>query len=204
MAGTLIDRIMKRALLACALAAAAFGGARAEEVEEMTPFRLAFPEKTQGCFTRAYDRAHLAKNPNQSVASIRLARLKAERKREDGDGPEAPGFAFRLLVRFKDGTAAAESLDCEAFYVDLEKRTPSDKPGYLRCASTCNRGFVDVTPEGADRVKLTLGGDAMGKFVPDAIGVGRSCESDRGMTWLGDREGDRVFLLDRAGLEACR
>lgn len=199
----------RRGLLAGALALAAFAGALssgalAEEVEELTPFRLAFPEKTQGCFTRTYDRAHLARTPGQSVTSIRLARLKAERKREDVDGPEAPGFALKLLVRFKDGGAGATSLDCEAIYVDLQKRAPSDLPGYLRCRSTCNRGFVDVTPESADRVKLTLGGEVMGKFTPDAIGVGRSCGSDAGVTWLGDREGDRVFLLDRAKLEACR
>ena len=170
----------------------------------MAPLREAFPDAAQGCFVRSYDRAHLTANPAQSVATLRLARLKRERAREDVDGPEAPGFALTLKARFADGRTASEGLDCEAVYVDLAKRAPSSLPSYLRCRSTCNRGFVDVTPEGPDRVKLTIGGEAMGRFVPDAVGVGRSCASDVGVVWLGDREGDRIFRLDRAKLEACR
>ncbi len=172
--------------------------AGAQEVAEMKPIRAAFPIQQQGCFVRAYDASHLAANPNQSVRRIRLARLAPEQKREALDSPGAPTIGLRLLLRTRT-SVSTEALDCEARYDGAAAAQP-----YLTCRSTCNRGSIDLTPLGPDSVRLTIGGVASGRFIPDAIGVGGTCALDTGVIWLGDREGDRSFLLARAGLEMCR
>lgn len=180
------------------------GAASAEELLRAAPLSMAFPQGAQGCFARGFDEAHLAAHPAQSVAAIRLARLEAEQAREDADGPEAPSVALTLKLALRGGATAAEPMGCEAIYVDPAAEGPTPYPAYLRCRSACNRGVVDLRADGADRVRLTIGGRVSGRFVADAIGVGQDCASDRGVAWLGDAEGDRVFLLERAPPEACR
>lgn len=172
--------------------------ASAQEVAEMKPIRAAFPVQQQGCFVRAYDASHLAANPDQSVRRIRLARLAPELKREAQDGPGAPTVGLTLLLRTRT-FVSTEALDCEPRYDGAAAAQP-----YLTCRSTCNRGSVDLTPLGPDSVRLTIGGAVSGRYISDAVGVGGTCAFDTFVIWLGDREGDRSFLLARASPDMCR
>ncbi|WP_168166096.1 hypothetical protein [Bosea sp. PAMC 26642] len=163
--------------------------------------RLALPKGKAGCFRRVYDAAHLARNPDQTVIRIELSRGPTELKREAIDGPEAPQIGLRLSTRTRTGAGAGpEALDCHSRDAD----EGSNGKTILQCGSTCGRGSLDVVIESADRVTLRIGGTVKGRFITDAVGLGRRCDSDSDVVWLGDAGGDRVFVLERAPVEECR
>ncbi len=162
----------------------------------------AFPDKVPGCFRRSYDAAHLARNRDQTAAAITLYRGAAQLKREAIDGPEAPQRALALSVRLRGGgNAGPEPLDCHD-----RQATEADYGGreFFQCTSLCGRGHVDIVPQSRDRVLIRIGGTVEGRFLADAVGLGRSCPSDAGVVWLGDAAGDRSFLLNRVPAKECR
>lgn len=176
---------------ATALDAAAQVGAQA----------LAFPKGAPGCFRRLYDPAHRARNTDQTVIRIELSRTPAELKREAIDGPEAPEIGLRLKARTRAGVdAGPEALDCHSRDAD----EGGNGKAFLQCRSICGRGALDVVPESADRLTLRIGGTIKGRFIADAVGLGRRCDSDGGVVWLGDAGGDRVFVLERVPASECR
>jgi hypothetical protein len=186
------------ALLPMAMLAITATGATAQDGDP----RATFPKKVQGCFKRVYDAAHLARNPGQSVAMIALSRGPAELKLEAIEGPEAPSYAFRLSLALRNGVAAGpEPLGCDTRQADEGEHGGKR---FLQCASACGRGHFDLRTEGADRIIVMIGGTVQGRFIADAIGLGRSCASDAGLVWLGDEPGDRTFVLDRVSLQGCR
>jgi hypothetical protein len=161
----------------------------------------AFAKGEQGCFRRAYDSGHLARNPGQSVASLSLMRGDAELAREAIDGPEAPEIGLRLTLRLRSGVSAGpEAFACNS----RDAAAGGDGKAFLQCASACGRGSLDVVPERDGRLTIRIGGAVDGRFIADAAGIGRRCDSDAGVVWLGDATGDRVFVLDRAPVKACR
>lgn len=161
----------------------------------------AFPKNEQRCFRRVYDSDHLARNQGQGVAELNLLRGNAELAREAIDGPEAPETGLRLTLRLRSGARAGpETFDCNSRDAD---EGGHDK-AFLQCASVCGRGSIDVVPGGDGRLTIRIGGPVDGRFVPDAAGIGRRCDSDAGVYWLGDATGDRLFVLDRAPVKECR
>jgi hypothetical protein len=161
----------------------------------------AFPQGEQGCFRRAYDSGHLARNRGQGVAELNLLRGSAELARENVDGPEAPETALRLTLRLRSGARAGpEAFDCNSRDADES----GDGKAFLQCVSVCGRGSIDVVPGSGGRLTIRIGGPVDGRFVPEAAGIGRRCDSDVGVYWLGDATGDRLFVLDRAPVRECR
>ena len=61
---------------------------KAKPIRAGKPLRERFGENETFCFGRDYDAAHLAKHPQQKVASIRVGRLTPERERLDKDNPQ--------------------------------------------------------------------------------------------------------------------
>jgi len=161
----------------------------------------AFPKDEQGCFRRVYDSGHLARNRGQGVAELNLMRGSAELAREDINGPEAPETGLRLTLRLRSGARAGpEAFDCNSRDAD----EGGDGKAFLQCASVCGRGSIDVVPGSDGRLTIRIGGPVGGRYVADAAGIGRRCDSDTGVYWLGDATGDRLFVLDRAPVKECR
>lgn len=183
-------------IAALALLASA-AGATAQDGGARGPFT----GKTEACFRRSYDKAYLARQPEQRVATIALIRGPTELKREAIDGPEAPSLALALSVRAVGGRRAGpEPLDCHS------RRASEGEHGrdFLVCVSACGRGALDLVPDGLDRLTVRIGGTVQGRFIADAIGPGRRCDRDDDVVWLGDADGDRVFVLERAPMKECR
>lgn len=167
-----------------------------------TEYRLAFPEETEACFIRRYDRTHLAANPAQSVAEIVIARDRAALRREAIDGPEAPQLALAVSARLRgSGRVGPEPLDCHGLRAWEVGEGGRER---LQCASACGRGDVDILVEGPTRLVLRIGGTVEGQHLPHAIGIGRSCSRESDVVWLGDKAADRVFVLERAPTARCR
>lgn len=161
----------------------------------------AFPKGEQGCFRRVYDPGHLARNRGQSVAELSLLRGSPELAREALDGPEAPEIGLRLTLRLRSGARAGpEAFDCNS----RDAGESGDGRAFLQCASICGRGSIDIVPGGDGRLTIRIGGAVDGRFVADAAGIGRRCDDDTGVHWLGDATGDRLFVLDRAPVKECR
>jgi hypothetical protein len=160
-----------------------------------------FPKGEQGCFRRAYDAGHLARNRGQGVVELSLLRGGAELAREAIDGPEAPEIGLRLTLRLRSGARAGpEAFDCNSRDAD----EGGDGKAFLQCASVCGRGSIDVVPGGDGRLTIRIGGAVDDRLIADAVGIGRRCTDDSGVYWLGDATGDRVFVLDRAPVKECR
>ena len=62
-----------------------------------------------GCFARVYDRAHLARHPDQIITDVRLHIVKSP----TGGAPHAHDFALRMRVRGRDKTLSTVGL-CRA------------------------------------------------------------------------------------------
>lgn len=165
-------------------------------------YRLAFPQGTEACFIRQYDRAHLAAHPRQSVTRLIIARNQAALRREAIDGPEAPELALAVSVRLRGAAEAGpEPLDCHGVTA-LEAGEGGRER--LQCASACGRGDVDILVEGPNRLVLRIGGTVEGQPITHAIGIGRSCSRESNVVWLGDEPAERVFVLERAPAARCR
>jgi hypothetical protein len=161
----------------------------------------AFPKGEQGCFRRAYDAGHLARNRGQGVAELSLMRGAGELAREALDGPEAPELGLRLTLRLRSGARAGpEAFDCNSRDADES----GDGKAFLQCASVCGRGSIDVVPGSDGRLTIRIGGPVDGRLIADAAGIGRRCDDDTGVYWLGDAKGDRLFVLDRVPVKECR
>jgi hypothetical protein len=127
-----------------------------------------------GCFSRTYSAGHLAKNPNQSVASILIAMV-------EGDAGE--GFAGYALVRAKMADTAVtrdkgivgktfeNGLFCKTLDEDLGNGQDWIKLGRMTCFAECDGGYFQVV--GSDSKSLTIQTDfiTMGELT-DCGGTG--------------------------------
>lgn len=145
--------------------------------------------KSFACFARRYDAAHLARHPKQTVKRMILL-VSAESVPED----KKLNYSFGLRFGFRD------------------------RKGTFDSAGDC--GHVGPAENAADRLQLGCGVDCDGgglsaelvnndkqlRVSIDSIAIWNSkSEGD-----IDDRDGfnggadDRVFLLERTGLDACR
>jgi hypothetical protein len=133
----------------------------------------------RGCFVRVYDKAHLAKHPDQLVTSVKLHIFKPD----PGAGPpevKIHWFALKAKVRGRDETLHTSGL-CTAGAFGL------------RCWVECDGGGVEVAPRG-DHAMMYLKSIRM--FTCDQ-------EPPDGGEDLSGGKDDRVFRLNRVNERAC-
>jgi hypothetical protein len=140
---------------------------------EEKPYRVG--DDALGCFTRTYDRAHLARHPDQLVTAVKLDIYRAPPARH-------VWFDAQFKLRGKDKPLRTSGrCDAEA----------SDR---LYCSVDCDGGGVDVVPRAhaammyLDRIRMAACGE---DYVDSA-----------GQELTGGKD-DRVFRLDRVDAAAC-
>lgn len=131
-----------------------------------------------GCFVRTYDRAHLAKHPDQMVKGVKLHLKTNNRRSYDYD------FSLQFKVRGKN-----ETLRTAGFC----NHDPSTING-LKCLVECDGGGVNVVHRANDLMMYL-----------DRIRVTTSCGNDviEGGEDLSGGKDDREFRLDRVNESMC-
>jgi hypothetical protein len=138
------------------------------------------------CFTRSYDAAHLAKNPTQTVSSIKFSlayvRHDPDKYRKDGQR----NYYFKLEVRQRDRPSKTLSVvgDC----------LPSN--GIIHCSVECDGGGIQVKWR-----------DKPNSILIDLAATGRirldNCGGEENSVDLEPGADDRTFLLSRLAPAAC-
>ena len=142
-----------------------------------------------GCFTRTYDRAHLARHPDQIVTAVKLRIYRP---------PPESGAKYWFLAQFtlrgQDETLRTSGL-CEelsgAVLPPRRRRAPADA---VHCFVECDGGGVDVVPRARDAMMYL-----------DRIRVAACGEDyvDGGGQEVTGGKDDRVFRLDRVEGASC-
>jgi hypothetical protein len=136
----------------------------------------------RGCFVRVYDKAHLAKHPDQIVTTVKL-HIKEPDPDPDHAQPEKGyhWFTLKVKVRGRDETLHTSGICFEGALG-------------LKCHVECDGGGVDVTPRG-DHAMMYLKSIRMFTCDQDPI--------DGGGEDLSGGKDDRVFRLNRVNERAC-
>jgi hypothetical protein len=138
-----------------------------------------------GCYSRVYDKAHLAKHPDQLVTSMRLLVT-------DDDG-----FALRVTLRGRDDALYTQGWYSQKPYGLLCRGWPGVRPGKItdpirsvgRVAT--DGGSVRISSRGRGTVMLHL---------DDRIQI---LAEGHEPEWLSSGKDDDVLRLDRADRRAC-
>ena len=156
--------------------------------------------KAYACFVRRHDREHLAQHPLQKVSAMRLL-IGTEK---DADFPNLQ-YSFRLGVNFRDRAGDFESSgdcghaptikDLDNSAIPIEDRVTKPAGIDFECDVDCDGGGVTVSLAHDDNsVIVTLDHIRIWKGDnPDAAAAGV----------LQSGADDKVFRLDRAGLNSC-
>jgi|SRR6516165_785192 hypothetical protein len=131
-----------------------------------------------GCFTRTYDRAHLARHPDQLITALKLL----IHKPPPPDTNTRKYYWFRAQFNLR---GRQETLRTSGFCTEQESG--------LRCIVDCDGGGVDVVPRARD---ATMYLDRI------RAGVCGGGEDENGEELTGGKD-DRVFRLDRVNDAAC-
>lgn len=129
-----------------------------------------------GCFTRSYDRAHLARHPDQLVTAVKLRVYRPP--------PETTSmywFIAQFRLRGRDETLRTSGI-CNETAIGLH------------CFVECDGGGVDVVPRARDAMMYL-----------DRINVakcGQEYLNGGGQELTGGKD-DRVFRLDRVDSAPC-
>ena len=145
--------------------------------------------KSFACFVRRYDAAHLAKHPKQKVKRMTML-VKAELVAEDKN----LNYSFGLRFGFRDRKGAFDSAgDCG----HLAPAEDNADKLQLGCGVDCDGGGLSAELVNNDKqLRVSI----------DKIAIWNS----KSAADVDDRDGfsagadDRVFLLDRTGLDACK
>jgi hypothetical protein len=129
-----------------------------------------------GCFTRTYDRAHLAQHPDQVVTAVKLRIY-----RPPPGNADKYWFLAQFALRGKDETLRTNGI-C------------NEKASGLRCLVECDGGGVDVVPRARD---ATMHLDRIS---------GPACDEDSGRELTGGKDDrvfrlDRVNDAACAGMK---
>jgi len=142
-----------------------------------------------GCFTRTYNRAHLARHPDQLVTAVKLHIYNGEGCR---DVQSCPWFNAQFRVRGESKPLLTTGVCSKGFRMFVRNAVTPSGSGWS-CIVECDGGGVNIVPRARDmmmyldRISVaTCGTD----FIDDA----------RGLTGGKD---DRVFSLDRVDDAAC-
>lgn len=160
-------------VLVAALLLAA-GGARAEVPE--------------GCFIRDYSAEHLAKNPNQHVATLRLRFYRAE------DGTDWVAVTGRFTDR---GRARLDDVEDAAFN---QGAFCLDRGRSVRCQVECDAGNFDIRALRGDTLEIETRGFTLD--LRDADGsMEEGCGGYSDLAELGSAK--TIYRLTRAPISAC-
>jgi hypothetical protein len=165
----------RRLLMGLAVAGLAASPAQAESI------RVLFGDGTQkGCYKREYDEAHFAKNPKQRVKVITFD-FETQKDANARASMGAIQFGVSVIFRAKaDGEGGAPSA-CK------------DESGRIVCHAEADAGTFEVTREGSDGIKLRM-----------TRGLGFENDTKRGFVSMEDGPDDKVFVLRKAPLKACK
>lgn len=142
----------------------------------------AWAELPLGCFTRDYSNAHLAENPNQHVASLKLLFTR-------GADTMYPRF-LQVEGRFADqGRARLDRVQGQAFH---QSAFCTEEAGQPRCQVECDGGGLAVHPLRGDTLDVSTD-----YFVLEYEG----CEALSDLAELGG--GETTYRLTRAPESAC-
>lgn len=180
----------------------AFGGlgARADDLQADADFARRFfagdagAPKAYACFVRRYDAAHMAQHPQQKVSEMKL--LVTSEKMDDD---KYPTYSFRLGVNFRDQPGDFDSSgDCgHAPPVRSADADPMPPAGIdFQCDVDCDGGGIAVDLADSDHALIVKLGH---------VRIWKSTDPDDGpLRSLDGGADDKVFRLDRTGLDACR
>jgi hypothetical protein len=151
--------------------------------------KVAAKGKSYACFVRRYDKAHLARHPQQKVTAMTLL-VSAELLPED----KALNYEFAMGVKFNDRKGSFKSAGSCGH--PMAKQESADKLR-LGCGVDCDGGGLAAELVNNDKhLRVSI----------DSITIWNSkTEGD-----IDDRDGfnggadDHVFLLDRADPGACK
>ncbi|MES1156046.1 MAG: hypothetical protein ABUL48_06415, partial [Pseudorhodoplanes sp.] len=154
------------------------------------------PLKTEACFGRSYDAAHLSAHPKQRVTSFNLSReFKADQNLEFDPAPEqemkdADGEYSRsnvnAYVRFRDRKGVyTNALSCG-----------KGDDNVVRCIIDCDGGSFNLKPSGQSLLLENNGFVVVG-------GCGASEDDQENEEHVSPGADDKVFRLDSKPFAAC-
>jgi hypothetical protein len=161
-------------LMGVAIAGIAASSAQAETIRSL------FGDGMQrGCYKRAYDDGHFAKNPNQRVKVITFDfEPQQDANARINTGPIQ--FGVSVIFRSKaDGEGGAPSY-CK------------DGGSKITCYGEADAGAFEVTRAGSDGIMLRM-----------TRGLGFENDTKKGFVSMEDGPDDKVFVLRKAPFKAC-
>jgi hypothetical protein len=191
---------LRAGFAALAMAAAlAAGGARAGDAvqtdqpaqyaKRMFAGRFDAKAKSYACFVRRYDAAHLASHPKQMVKRMILL-VSAETIPED----KTLNYSFQLRFGFRDRKGAFDSAGSCGHPAAAENTAERLQLG---CSVDCDGGGLAVELVNNDK-QLRVSIDRI------AIWDSRKAGDEDARDGFDGGADDRVFLLERTGLDVCK
>jgi hypothetical protein len=154
-----------------------------------------------GCFVRVYDKAHLAKHPDQLVTAVKLRiyHPPPDVARNAGWGNVIPTWMnMEVRVRGKNVILTTSGICRKGEPPDNTWQSPHLKhpppPGSLWCAVECDGGGIGVASRG-DHAMMYLGGI---RASPKSY----SCGDESDEILYGNKD-DHVFRLNRVNEREC-
>jgi hypothetical protein len=148
---------------------------------------LAAKGKIYACFARRYDAAHLRRHPQQKTIAMKLL-IGAEMAPED----QTQGYSFTLGVKFRDRKGNYESSgNCGS---PTAAQEGSNKL-VLGCGVDCDGGGLSIEMVNDDKsVKVEL----------EHVAIWDNGKPDEDRIAFDAGADDKVFRLDRVGIEECK
>jgi hypothetical protein len=173
---------------------------KAKPIRPGRPLRERFQDNEIFCFGRDYDAAHLAKHPQQKVASIRVGRLTPAEERLDKD----------LAQKWPDDVKLSMSLTLKAGAARRALKYACDpKEASWECAaqsapdarSTCDGNTVHLARGEGDDILLINRREGL---PIDAACQAKAADAPDDDHQRPTRSDDKTFRLTRMPVEACR
>jgi hypothetical protein len=174
---------------------------KARPIRPGRPLRERFREDEAFCFGRDYDVAHLAKHPQQKVASIRVGRLAPSEERRDKNLVQTwpDGVKLSVSLTLKAGSARrALKYACDPKEASWECAAESNEDA----RSTCDGNYFHLA-RGGESDDIVLINRREGLPIAAACQPrpeGASSDDHQTPT----RSDDKTFRLTRMPIEACR
>jgi hypothetical protein len=167
-----------------------------DEEKKESPLPSHLPLKTEACFGRTYDAAHLAAHPKQRVTSFYLARefkpdpnlefeQTSEQEMKDYDGANS-SIGVSAYVRFRDRKGVyTNGLSCHKY-----------ENNRVRCGVDCDGGSFNLKISGPSLLLENEGFVVVG-------GCGASEDEQENEEHVSPGADDKVFRLDPKPAAAC-
>jgi hypothetical protein len=165
--------------LAAAMLAASGSAALAASAGDATVFgKVPANGKLYACYTRAYDKAHLASHPKQNARDMALF--------VNAVGEDALQYGLAIGVHFRKSP--------KLFQVSGGCSRSDDGKGTLHCGVECDGGQIDVSVKDENSVLVAI---------PDGARTWDPESDDDPPANARFGADDKLFRLDRADLKDC-